>query len=114
MTRPSFRSRVAIAIVLGLCGSLPRVAAAADLRAPQPLSDAQLDRISAGVIAFAQGDASATGNSLSDSHVNISAMAGVGGKIDGMASGQVSANATSATGSAAQASSTLSLGVFIP
>lgn len=112
MTRPSFR--FGAAIVFALCASLPRLTAAADLHAPQPLSDAQLDRISAGVIAFALGDASATGNNLTDSHVNISAMAGLGGKIDGMASGQVSANATSATGSAAQASSTLSLGVFIP
>ena len=114
MTRLSFQFRVTIAIVLGLCGSSPRLAAAADLRAPQPLSDAQLDRVSAGVISFAQADASATGNNLSDSHINISAMAGLGGRMDGMASGQVSANATSSAGSSAQASSTLSLGVFIP
>lgn len=96
-----------------LCMAFHSVAGAADLPQRMPLTDSQLDAISAGMFAAADGTGRAEGNS-SGTQVTLKSMVAPDGQMDGMANGQVTASATSIAGLNARASATLSLFLVIP
>ena len=99
--------------MVGLLTVLAGFAEAADLRQPAPLTDAQLDMITAGVLVSADGTGSAEGQSA-QTEVRLIAIARSGGNSDGAALGQVTASATSTAAPLASASSRLSLSFASP
>jgi hypothetical protein len=84
------------------------VAAAANLRKPVQLTDAQLDKIAAGALMTAAGSARATGQS-SRTEIAVTSVVRPGAGIDASTVGQVTARSTSNAGAPASATSTLSL-----
>jgi hypothetical protein len=98
---------------LGTALSLSSFAAAAELRAPDALSDRQLDGVVSGVsAALAVGDGKAHGDiSGGSTTTTIYLQSGQAGPLAAGAAGQVSASAMQVAGPLATASSTLSLSV---
>jgi hypothetical protein len=107
------RTICASAFAIGLVTLPSSFAAAAVGSQAMQLTDAQLDKVAAGVFVTAEGDGSANGQ-LSRSEVTVSVAAQSGGLNGDSALGQVSAIALSSAGPLASASSTLSLSVSYP
>lgn len=101
-------SAIGASTMVGLLMAFHGVAQAADLPKAVKLTDAELDKIAAGIFVTVHGDGSAAGM-LSRSEADVVAIASSGGQSDGSASGRVTAIAISTAGPAATASSTLSL-----
>jgi hypothetical protein len=99
------------ACIAGLVFALPGVAVA---REAVPLTDAQLDNITAGSFATGSGTGSAQGT-VANSVAKVVTAAGANGADNATVTGQVTSSASSASsGPPANATSTLSLKVIVP
>jgi hypothetical protein len=99
------------ACIAGLVCALPGLAVA---REAVPLTDAQLDNITAGSFAVGSATGSAQGT-VANSESSVITVVGPQGSDNAAAAGQVNSSASSASsGPPATASSTLSLKVIVP
>jgi hypothetical protein len=101
--------------LIGFLAMWPGVISHAHAAELLPLSDAQLDKTTAGVtFAVAIGDGAAEG-ARANGHVSVLTMVGLGNEANTIARGHVTSAASSSSRDfAATASSSLSLRVIIP